>query len=167
MKQSENNEKPTCATCKHIGQAYWGSDWDYGGRTHFCLKRDERRSDAMKPTGDFAQDFMDNFRTFFDAKAHNAACRYYENREPAKPDQARVLKLLQDCDGKIAFGFFSEENRICEGMSGKFVERDEGAARHRHPSDGTRDWKLTRVGKVEAARVQNRIREDNDLVTYE
>jgi len=147
-----DKEKLTCASCKNIGMAYWGASWDYGGRTHFCLKDGERRRDAMKPTGDFAQDFMDNFRTFFDAKAHNSACKYYEERKPVNSDQARVLKLLLDCGGKSAFGFFSAENRICEGMSGKFVERDEDAARRRRPSDGTRDWMLTEVGKAEAAR---------------
>lgn len=148
-----DDRKLTCATCKHIGPTYWGSHWDDGGRTHTCKKEAERRRDTMKPTGDFAEDFMRNFRTFFDAKAHNTACKYYEERDPVNPDQARVLKLLLDCGGKSAFGFFSAENRICEHMSGKFVERDEDARRRRHPSDGTRDWMLTEVGKAEAARL--------------
>ena len=145
--------KKTCATCQHIGRAYWGHHSDYGGLTHHCLMEAERRQDAIKPTGDLAQDFMVNFRSFFDAKANNAACRYYEYRKPVSGELAAILQLLADTDGKSAFEFFSRENDTCESMDKKFVERDEYAAAKRKPSDGTRDWMLTEVGKVEAARL--------------
>lgn len=79
----------TCATCKHIGVAYWGHHSDYGGETHLCGKSDARRQDQMKPTGDLAEDFMRNFRTFFDAKAKQASCKYYEEQEVlSKPQRA-------------------------------------------------------------------------------
>ena len=137
---------PTCATCKFIGQAYWGSSCDYGGKTHFCLKEKERRSETMKPTGDFAEDFMRNFRAFFDAGALNAACSHYVEREPLEPAKVAVLERMSESGGKAAFGFFSDENRLCESMSNVFVERDESASYQRKPSDGTRDFILTRVG---------------------
>lgn len=143
---SKKAHTPTCATCKFIGQAYWGSSCDYGGRTHFCLKEKERRSEAMKPTGDFAEDFMRNFRTFFDAGALSAACKHYVERESLDPEKLAVLEAMAGTGGKAAFAFFSEGNRLCEAMSGLFVERDEHASRQRKPSDGTRDFMLTSVG---------------------
>lgn len=146
-------EKLTCGTCAHIGQQYWGSAWDYGGHTHFCKKEPERRRDTMKPTGDFAMDFMENFRTFFDAKAHNTACKYYEEREPLADEMRSILVELLNSDGKAAFAFFSKGNGLCEKMDGKFVVRDDCASRQRKPSDGTRDWQLTEVGRAEARRL--------------
>lgn len=137
---------PTCATCQFIGASYHGSHYDYGGRTHFCGKEAERRTATMKPTGDFAEDFMRNFRTFFDAKAINAACKFYVEREPLDQKKMAVLEAMAEAGGKSAFAFFSDENRMCEQMSGVFVERDETAARQRKPTDGTRDFMLTRVG---------------------
>lgn len=141
-------DKPsaTCATCAFVGAAYWGSSFDYGGKTHFCGKEAERRAETMKPTGDFAEDFMTNFRTFFDAKASNRACRHYVERDALEPAKMAVLEAMAAAGGKAAYGFFSDENRLCEQMSGIFVERDEAAARERKPTDGTRDFVLTRVG---------------------
>jgi hypothetical protein len=145
--------KPICATCKHLRKSYWGSEYDYGGRTHHCGKSDERRFDKIKPTGDFAEDFMINFRSFFDAKANQCACKYYETRSVLNGGDADVLAALNAAGGRAAYGFFSKENAACEAMSGMFVERDEHSAMRRHPSDGTRDWMINEVGKVEASRI--------------
>ena len=143
----------TCASCQFIGVSYWGHHSDYGGLTHHCLKEKERRAETMKPTGDFAEDFMRNFRAFFDAKGHNKACRHYQLRSPIEGDKAVLLKMLAANGGKGAFGFFSKENALCTDMNGMFVEEDEWARSQRKPSDGTRDWMLTEVGKVEVARL--------------
>ena len=111
----------------------------------------------MKPTGDFAEDFMRNFRTFFDAKANNAACRYYEVRKPIEESKMAILRAMAANDGKAAYRFFSHENTACEQMDGLFVERDSTASFKRKPGDGTRDWMLTAVGKIEAARVTEEV----------
>jgi hypothetical protein len=94
----------------------------------------------------FRRRFHRNFRTFFDAKAINAACKHYAEREPLDPQKMAILEAMAETGGKAAYGFFSDENRLCEQMSGIFVERDEDAAYRRKPSDGTRDFILTRVG---------------------
>lgn len=142
----------TCATCRFIGVSYWGHWSDWGGREHHCLKGDDRRRDTMKPTGDIAEDFMRNFRTFFDAKAPNRACRYYEEREPLSPDKLSLLRSIAANDGKGEFPFFSPENRMCSSMSGKFVEENDWARSRRKATDGTRDWVISAVGKAEIAR---------------
>ena len=146
-------EKQTCATCTYIGKTYHGHADDWGGKMHTCKKEPQRRADVMKPSGDSADDFMRNFRAFFDAKAGQTACRYHEERPALEGEEARVLGLLSEQGGRSAFGFFSAENRICEGMSGRFVERDEYAGHRRAASDGTQDWMLTELGKHEAKRI--------------
>jgi hypothetical protein len=153
---SSSERGGTCASCKFIGRSYWGTDFDYGGRTHSCLKENERRKDTMRPTGDFAEDFMRNWRTFFDAKAQNNACRYYEERPVVSNAQAVLLLAMSENGGKGSFSFFSNENRIATELRGKFVEEDDWARHQRKPSDGTRDYVLSHVGRSEVERLKAR-----------
>lgn len=147
------SSKPTCATCAYMGGSYHGSHHDWGGKHHTCRKEGERRRDAIKPSGDAAEDFMRNFRAFFDARAGDTACKYYEQRAPLDGKPADILRELKANGGKFSYDFFSEGNRVCEQMSGRFVERDEYARNRRKPSDGTRDWMLTKLGEMEADRI--------------
>ncbi len=146
-------DKPKCATCVHMGRAYHGSHHDWGGKHHTCRKEKERRRDAIKPSGDAADDFMRHFRAFFDARAGDTACQYYEHRAPLDGKPASILCEMKANGGRASYGFFSEENRACEQMGGLFVDRDECAARMRKPSDGTRDWMLTALGEMESGRI--------------
>lgn len=146
----------TCASCKFIGRSYWGHDSDYGGRVHSCHKEAERRRDTMKPTGDFAEDFMRNFRTFFDARAQQKACRYYEERPLVSDEEAALLLAMSETGGKGAFAFFSSENRLASQMEGKFTEPDDWTRHQRKSSDGTRDYILSHVGRAEVARIKAR-----------
>lgn len=70
-------ENKTCADCANLGRKYWGDD-DYP--IHFCKKSAERRRDGLKPTGDSAEDFMSEFRKFYDASPRWKACKYFEPR---------------------------------------------------------------------------------------
>src|SRR3546814_6254740 len=49
----------------------------------------QRRKDAFRPSGDSADDFMSEFRKFYDAQSGQPACRYYEACEPLSPDKLR------------------------------------------------------------------------------
>ena len=140
-------EHPTCATCKHIG----GVSWDTGSRQdHYCGKSAARRRDEMKPTGDLAQDFMDNFRRIFDASARAAACRHYEEAGALGLAEAFLLSLF-DADGRAVFTFFSSENRVAESGN-KFWERD--SYRDLKHGEG-RAYKLTELGRVTVIRISN------------
>lgn len=147
----------TCATCQFINDAYWGHYSDYGGRIHFCKKSDERRRDTMKPTGDFAEDFMANFRTFFNANAVQRACKYYAERAPIEPEKAAILVYMLEHDGKAVFKFFTEESLLCSKMNKLFVEKDDYV-----DIRGSYAWRLTEVGKVEARRVMPKQPEAKD-----
>lgn len=134
-------QQATCSTCKHLQQAYWG---DEGDRIHFCGKKNERRRDAFKTSGDFAQDFMAEFRTFFDASHRTLACKYYEEREPLPAPVMALLKEIDANGGEKDFAFFSDENRLCEQINGLWLECVEYSRRN----DGRREYRLTAVGKA-------------------
>jgi hypothetical protein len=135
----------TCATCKHMG----GLSWDNGSRQdHYCRKSDERRRDTMKPTGDFAQDFIDNFRTFFDASARSKACKYYEEAPPITAEEAEMLGRF-DADGEAELAFFSNENSVASRHNEKFYQRDW----YRNVDPGMCAYRLTDLGKVTRASV--------------
>ena len=136
-------EKLTCSTCKHIGSHYHDGicvQW------HFCGKSTERRRDTMKPTGDFAQDFMDNFRTFFDASAQQATCHYYEEAPPLSDKDAALLVQFDD-DGVARFRFFSDDNTHAHQDNRRLFERYDYADERR---DGAifHGYRLTDVGKL-------------------
>ena len=69
----------TCESCVHMGGRYWGSD---DRPMHHCGKSSERRAANFKSSGDFAQDFMDEFRKFYDAGPYQSAemCSFFEPR---------------------------------------------------------------------------------------
>lgn len=69
----------TCESCKHIGGRYWGSD-DHP--IHFCGKSDERRAANFVDQGNFADNFMREWRSFYDAGPNHWAekCAFFEPR---------------------------------------------------------------------------------------
>jgi len=136
-------EEVECGTCQHIGASYWGDSWN---RIHHCGKSSERRRDAFRPSGDFADDFMSEFRKFYDATANQKACGYYEQCEPLTDDDAALLQTIADAgrEGAI-FKFFSPENYAAGKLRGKFV--DEGERAYPKPARGERRYRITDVGK--------------------
>lgn len=97
----------TCATCQHIGGKYHQAF----SQMHYCTKSDIRRRETMRSTGDFAQDFMNNFRAFFDASVRQKACNHYSEAEPLSDDDAEILAMFDE-KGLAEFKFFSRENSI-------------------------------------------------------
>lgn len=78
----------TCESCVHMGGRYWGSD---DRPIHHCGKSGDRRRANFKSSGDFSQDFMDEFRKFYDAGPYQSAecCSFFEPRETASAIEAR------------------------------------------------------------------------------
>ena len=70
----------TCASCKHMGRRYWGSD-DHP--VHFCGREKERRAAGFVDQGSFGDNFMAEWRKFYDAGPTYSAekCAYFEPRE--------------------------------------------------------------------------------------
>ena len=133
----------TCAFCRHIGGHYWG---DIDRQDHFCGKKDERRRDGRTRSGDAAQDFMDDFRRFYDASARQKACRYFDAADPLGGDEVRLMSLF-DAKGLAHFKFFSEENGEAERHPKVLFERDHYADQKR--DDGHyRAYRLTNVGRL-------------------
>jgi hypothetical protein len=152
MVEKQMPDVRTCASCQHIGGAYWGDSWR---RIHYCAKSQERRRDAFRPSGDFADDFMREFRTFYDATAGQKACQFYEEREPISGDALALLTTIAECGREGAvFKFFSPENSAAYKMSGKFIEGGEHAY-PQEPARGERRYRITDVGKAELARTQS------------
>jgi hypothetical protein len=71
----------TCESCLHMGGRYWGDD---DRPIHFCGKERDRRRAQFRSTGDFAEDFMQEFRKFYDAGPRQSAddCAFFEPRAP-------------------------------------------------------------------------------------
>jgi hypothetical protein len=69
----------TCESCLHIGARYWGSD-DYP--VHFCGQSKERRAAVFKSTGNAADDFMQEFRRFYDAGPKQTNCGQFFEAKP-------------------------------------------------------------------------------------
>ncbi|WP_343518124.1 hypothetical protein [Sphingomonas sp.] len=134
-----------CDSCAFIGVIYWN------GETHHCLKSDERRRDNFRSCGDFAEDFMSEFRKFYDARAGQKACRHYQERTPLKPETLELLRRVSDAgkDGFVA-KFFSQENYALTHLRDKFVTSD--FAFPREPARGERRYWLTKLGAAELSR---------------
>jgi len=134
-----------CASCKHIGVAYW-----FGGSSpeHHCRKSSERRSEGM-PKG---ADLFDHFRTFFDASAEQRACRRYEERPISDESVLSILRSMESNGGRADLKFLSEENRIAEMHDGKFWKSDWNAATKERCH---RVFRILPVGKSELARASN------------
>jgi hypothetical protein len=139
------DEKKTCATCANIGAIYW--DVEFSDPKHHCLKGVDRRKAQFQSCGDFSQDFMNEFRKFFDASADQPACSLYQARQPIEPDKLAILQEVQEAGGRKLFKFFSPENRIAQDMRGKFLQEDTA----RHEMDGFRAYRITKVGIAELA----------------
>lgn len=144
----------TCDSCQFLGRIYW----DNGStKTHVCGKSAERRRASFRSSGDFADDFMSEFRKFYDASAGQKACGHYVERELLPTRQLSMLQAVSD-EGKagLVAQFFSEENRLCGEMRDKFV--DGGSfAYPLEPARGERRWFLTKVGAAELARAAQAI----------
>lgn len=69
----------TCTECSFLGKKYW--EWVLSSTPiHLCGKSKERREAAFISSGDFAQDFMDQFRIFYDASPNWKACAFFERK---------------------------------------------------------------------------------------
>lgn len=130
----------TCATCQHIGVAYWDNDFTV---SHHCLKEAERRAEGM-PKG---SDLFAHFRAFFDASASQQACKHYLCRPLA---DAEVLALLDRmaASGRAEVKFWSDESAAANRVEGKFVRMKPYAEAPR----GYRVFELLDVGRAEQAR---------------
>ena len=73
----------TCESCRHMGGVSWPDPF---GDKHYCHKADERRAAGFRSTGDFAEDFMQEFRKFYDASPRQWAegCAFFEPRDLAE-----------------------------------------------------------------------------------
>jgi hypothetical protein len=131
----------TCKTCQHIGQRYWGGDWD---PIHHCGKSGERRSAAFQTSGDFAQDFMNEFRKFYDAGPDYKACPFYETREPLAVEKVAVLRAVSEAGGRTLFKFWSPENSLAQKMHGVFLSEDT----RDNERDGFRAYSITKIGSA-------------------
>lgn len=89
----------TCESCVHMGGRYWGSD---DRPVHHCGKSSERRAANFKSSGDFSQDFMDEFRKFYDAGPYQSAesCKWFEPRKPAHGIEAGTGETRTRLDPK-------------------------------------------------------------------
>lgn len=139
----------TCATCQHIGVIYWDDGYR---KTHHCMRSSDRRRDNFRSSGDAADDFMSEFRKFYDASASQPACGYFAERDPVGADVIALLAAVEAAgrEGYVA-AFFSPENAACTKMSGKFVDGGSHAYPN-EPARGERRWFLTAVGKAEIER---------------
>ena len=139
-----SNAENTCKTCKFIGGRYWGEDCN---PIHFCKKSDERRADNFRSCGDAAQDFMNEFRKFYDAGPDYRACAYYEQMEPLEAEKLAVLREVKDAGERAYFEFFSRSNSIAEKLEGKFLQQE------RYNADvperrGLKAYRLTKIGEA-------------------
>lgn len=93
----------TCESCRHMGGRYWGDD-DFP--KHFCHRSDERRAANFKSCGDYAEDFMRSFRTFYDASPIQSAedCSFFEARDSGSHPEG------QDRNGLGAEGMAERPN---------------------------------------------------------
>lgn len=145
-------DSPLCNSCKHMKGVYHSNGWR---EDHTCGMSDQRRAITMKSTGDFAEDFMANFRAFFDAHAGQKACRYYEY-EPIPEEDQKILRLFED-DSFILLPFFSEENSRASRHRNKYWQRDWYRT---HEVKGHARYILTDLGKW--ARKQMRVTPDSE-----
>jgi hypothetical protein len=130
-----------CGTCVHMGRIYHDGGLE---PDHSCAKSDERRAAAMKPTGDLAEDFMRNWRVFFDATPRQRACTHHEPRPRIDDESLRVLRLFEPGKYGSAFAqfrFLSSENTACERMDRLYVQAS------RSPDGPTKFWRLTPFGQ--------------------
>lgn len=74
----------TCESCVHMGRRYWGSD---DRPIHFCGKEKERRAANFRSCGNFGDDFLNEFRKFYDAGPWKSAesCKFFEPRTEQVP----------------------------------------------------------------------------------
>lgn len=140
------NAYSVCGECQHMQALYWDNGFT---QEHHCGKSRERRRDAFRTTGDPSQDFLNDFRMFYDASAKQRSCKYFELRGFLDSTKRNILVQISAAGGAKGFPFFSEENRACESMSNKFVSNDRGTE-ERHGE--VRGWKLTSLGKFEVSR---------------
>lgn len=140
MSTMHTPEQPTCATCQHIGVAYWDNGFTI---SHHCMKESVRRAETM-PRG---ADLFAHFRAFFDASADQKACRHYEQRSLASAAVQKLLNSMGDA-GRAEFKFMSDESVLANSLEGKFVKQDY----HAEAPRGYRVFRILPVGVVERSR---------------
>ena len=149
----ENCTASTCDSCSHIGVIYWDDGYR---KTHHCMKSTERRREKFQSSGDAADDFMREFRTFYDAVSGQQACAFYEERDLLGDGKLSLLRDLETAgkEGAVV-KFFSDENEQYGKMNGKFVDGGSFAF-PQEPARGERRWFITQVGKAELSRAAAR-----------
>lgn len=140
MSEQNMPDTPTCATCQHIGVAYWDNGFTI---SHHCMKEAVRRAESMPRDADL----FDHFRAFFDAHAAQKACRHYEERTLSSPAIRDLLDSMGE-SGRVEVKFWSDQSRVAHDLEGKFVKQDWSADTPR----GYRLFKILPVGKAERAR---------------
>lgn len=142
------NADATCDGCQFLGAIYWDDGFT---KTHRCKKSRERRQANFHASGDFADDFMSEFRKSYDARSGQKACAHYAERDLLPARKLEMLQAVARAGDGIVVGFFSDENRLCGEMRDMFV--DGGSfAYPKEPARGERRWRLTAVGDAELAR---------------
>jgi len=137
---SKNTPGATCATCQHIGRAYWDNGFTV---SHHCRKGAERRAEEM-PKG---ADLFAHFRVFFDASANQQACGHYEER-PLADEEVLALLDRMTTTGRAEVKSWSDESAAANRAEGKFVQM----VSHAEAPRGYSVFKLLDVGKAERAR---------------
>lgn len=151
MSAAKHTPGPTCATCQHIGVAYWDNGFSV---SHHCTKEAARRAESM-PKG---ADLFAHFRTFFDASANQQACRHYIERPLAKPEVLALLARMAET-GRAEVKFWSDESAVANRIEGKFVQQDQYA----QAPHGYRVFRLLEVGKTEVVRAAAAIAKEKKL----
>lgn len=147
----ERGADRVCANCHYIGIIYWDDGFK---KTHHCMKSAERRRAGFGSCGDASEDFMSEFRKFYDATAHQSACQFYSERAQLGAEHLELLRAVEAAGKEgLVVGFFSRENRIFGELSGMFVDGGSFAF-PKEPARGERRWFLTDAGKEALAREQ-------------
>lgn len=138
----------TCADCANIGVQYWGDDWS---PIHHCGKSTERRRSQFQSCGDRSQDFMNEFRKFYDATPRQTACSFFVQRDAPSAEQIEVIgSVAASPNGRALFKFWSKENEVASQVRGRYLREDTRDAEH----NGFRAYKITELGRAVLNSVQ-------------
>lgn len=134
----------TCAGCKHIGDQYWGDD---SAPIHHCGKSTNRRRLQFQSCGDRSQDFINEFRKFYDAGPDQKACSFFEQRDDLAKDKLDVIAMVEATGGRALFKFWSRENGIATSMRSRYLIDDT----RDDERNGFRAYKISKLGRASLA----------------
>lgn len=144
MTENATDVGRTCAGCKNIGVQYWGDDWS---PIHHCGKSTERRRAQFQSCGDKSQDFMNEFRKFYDAAPDQKACSLYEQSQEVPQSRLDVIAMVEAAGGRAVFKFWSSENDIATSMRDRYLRDDTRNDEY----NGFRAYKITKLGRAALA----------------